>query len=122
MVAQTPATNLKGKPAPGPALPTPVPDGFAERPVTLPTRETPVPRYRTPATAIAEGKVDQRIEVTRRHSEIGEVATALNRAFDERQHSEERLRQFVADASHEPCAGRHPRRAERHRPGTRHGP
>ncbi|MFG2494537.1 sensor histidine kinase [Streptomyces caniferus] len=55
----------------------------------------------TTATAIAEGKVDQRIEVTRRHSEIGEVATALNRAFDERQHSEERLRQFVADASHE---------------------
>ncbi|MFJ9472907.1 sensor histidine kinase [Streptomyces caniferus] len=55
----------------------------------------------TTATAIAEGEVDQRIEVTRRHSEIGEVATALNRAFDERQHSEERLRQFVADASHE---------------------
>ncbi|MFG2861190.1 ATP-binding protein [Streptomyces sioyaensis] len=177
VVAQTPAKNLNGTPAPVPALPTPVPDGFAERPVTLPTRETPVPRYRTlafpvgphatvqprpgapakpfrtvviaeslgptddvvywligadavatltalgaivllshgvlrlslrplrdvatTATAIAEGNVDQRIEVTSRHSEIGEVATALNRAFDERQHSEERLRQFVADASHE---------------------
>ncbi|WP_344585420.1 HAMP domain-containing sensor histidine kinase, partial [Streptomyces lunalinharesii] len=55
----------------------------------------------TTATAIAEGNVDQRIEVADRPSEIGEVATALNRAFDERQHSEERLRQFVADASHE---------------------
>ncbi|MFE1176625.1 sensor histidine kinase [Streptomyces sp. NPDC058773] len=53
------------------------------------------------ATAIAEGDIDQRIEVARRHSEVGEVGTALNRAFDERQRSEEQLRQFVANASHE---------------------
>ncbi|MFG2097831.1 sensor histidine kinase [Streptomyces sp. NPDC048612] len=55
----------------------------------------------TTATAIAEGDIDQRIEVARRHSEVGEVGTALNRAFDERQRSEEQLRQFVANASHE---------------------
>ncbi|RXS69105.1 HAMP domain-containing histidine kinase [Streptomyces sp. TM32] len=53
------------------------------------------------ATAIAGGNVDQRIETAGRPSEVGEVATALNRAFDERQRSEERLRRFVADASHE---------------------
>ncbi|MGW7576700.1 sensor histidine kinase [Streptomyces sp. NPDC054765] len=53
------------------------------------------------ATAIADGDADQRIEVARRHSEVGEVGTALNRAFDERQRSEEQLRQFVANASHE---------------------
>nr|WSX22277.1 HAMP domain-containing histidine kinase [Streptomyces tubercidicus] len=53
------------------------------------------------ATAIADGDLDQRIEVARRHSEVGEVGTALNRAFDERQRSEEQLRQFVANASHE---------------------
>ncbi|MGG2459230.1 ATP-binding protein [Streptomyces sp. RGM 3693] len=177
VVAQTPAKDLNGKPAPRPELPAPVPDGFAEHPITLPTQDTPLPPYRalafpagrhatvqpapgvapkpfstvviaeslgptddvvyglivadavatlaalggisllsrgvlrvslrplrdmaTTATAIAEGNVDQRIEVADRPSEIGEVATALNRAFDERQHSEERLRQFVADASHE---------------------
>ncbi|MFJ9855222.1 sensor histidine kinase [Streptomyces sp. NPDC101150] len=177
VVAQTRARNLNGKPAPRPNLPAPVPDGFAEHPLTLPAQDTPLPRYRAlafpvgrharvqprpgvapkpfstvviteslgptddvvywligadavatlaalggiallgrgvlrvglrplrdmaaTATAIAEGHVDQRIEVADRPSEIGEVATALNRAFDERQHSEERLRQFVADASHE---------------------
>ncbi|WP_432002330.1 sensor histidine kinase [Streptomyces sioyaensis] len=53
------------------------------------------------ATAIAGGNVDQRIETAGGPSEVGEVATALNRAFDERQRSEERLRRFVADASHE---------------------
>lgn len=53
------------------------------------------------ATAIADGDLDQRIDVAGRHSEVGEVGTALNRAFDERQRSEEQLRQFVANASHE---------------------
>ncbi|WP_330317045.1 HAMP domain-containing sensor histidine kinase [Streptomyces platensis] len=53
------------------------------------------------ATAIADGDIDQRIDVADRHSEVGEVGTALNRAFDERQRSEEQLRQFVANASHE---------------------
>lgn len=177
VVAQAPSKNLTGRPTPGPDLPTPVPDGFAEPAVTLPAQGASLPKYRTlafplgrhatvqprpgvppkqfstvivaaslgpsedllywligadavatltalggivllshgvlrvglrplrnmaaTATAIADGDVDQRIEVAGRPSEIGEVATALNRAFDERQRSEEKLRQFVADASHE---------------------
>ncbi|WP_411137594.1 sensor histidine kinase [Streptomyces sp. C10] len=177
VVAQTPARDLDGRPRARPALPTPLPDGFADHIVTLSARGMPVPRYRTlsfslghsatvrptpgappqrfstvvvakslqpaedvvywligadaaatlavlggivllsrgvlgvglrplrnmaaTATAIADGDIDQRIEVARPHSEVGEVGTALNRAFDERQRSEEQLRQFVANASHE---------------------
>ncbi|WP_406478901.1 sensor histidine kinase [Streptomyces platensis] len=61
----------------------------------------PLRNMATTATAIADGDIDQRIDVADRHSEVGEVGTALNRAFDERQRSEEQLRQFVANASHE---------------------
>lgn len=53
------------------------------------------------ATAIAAGDLSRRVTVSPRHSEIDEVATALNQAFEARQQSEERLRRFVADASHE---------------------
>lgn len=177
VIARTRARDLDGQLRPRPDLPTPVPDGFADRPLTLTAKDTPVPRYRTlgfrlvrpatvrsapgapprpfsrvvvakslqpaddvvywligadaaatlaalggivllsrgvlrvglrplrdmaaTATAVADGDIDQRIEVAHRHSEVGEVATALNRAFDERQRSEEQLRQFVANASHE---------------------
>ncbi|MFJ6786699.1 sensor histidine kinase [Streptomyces angustmyceticus] len=177
VVAQTPARDLSGRRRARPDLPAPVPDGFADRPRTLPARGGPVPRYRTrtfrlprpatirpapgapprrfervvvakslqpaddvvywligadtaatlaalggivllsrgvlrvglrplremaaTATAVADGDIDQRIEVAGHHAEVGEVATALNRAFDERQRSEEQLRQFVANASHE---------------------
>ncbi|RKT87398.1 two-component system, OmpR family, sensor kinase [Saccharopolyspora antimicrobica] len=61
----------------------------------------PLQDMATTATAIAAGDLHQRIEVGRPHSEIGEVGSALNHAFDARQRSEERLRQFVADVSHE---------------------
>ncbi|WP_336053482.1 sensor histidine kinase [Streptomyces sp. CA2R101] len=177
VVAQTPARDLNGQLRARPDLPSPVPDGFADRPRTLSAKSAPVPRYRAlsfpvgpsatvrpapgapprrfstvvvakslqpgedvvywlvgadaaatlaalggivllsrgvlrvglrplrdmaaTAKAVADGDIDQRIEVARRHSEVGEVATALNRAFDERQRSEEQLRQFVANASHE---------------------
>jgi two-component system OmpR family sensor kinase len=53
------------------------------------------------ARRIAAGELHQRIEVPNEASEVGQVATALNEAFDARQQSEERLRRFVADASHE---------------------
>jgi two-component system, OmpR family, sensor kinase len=53
------------------------------------------------ATTIANGGSDQRLPVERPHSEVGRLAAALNQAFDERGRAEERLRQFVADASHE---------------------
>ena len=55
----------------------------------------------TTATAIAAGDLDQRIEIAQLRSELGDVGSALNRAFDARAQSEKRLRQFVADASHE---------------------
>ncbi|WP_405840652.1 HAMP domain-containing histidine kinase [Streptomyces platensis] len=176
VVAQTPTRNAGGQARSRPDLPTPLPDDFAGHIVTVPSQDTPLPRYRTlsfplgysatvqrpgeppqqfsrvviakslkpaddaiywligsdsaatlavlggivllsrgvlgvglrplrdmaaTATAIAGGDLDQRIEVAQRHSEVGEVGTALNRAFDERQRSEEQLRQFVANASHE---------------------
>jgi two-component system OmpR family sensor kinase len=53
------------------------------------------------ARRIAAGDLRQRIEVAHEGSEVGQVAAALNEAFDARQQSEERLRRFVADASHE---------------------
>jgi two-component system OmpR family sensor kinase len=53
------------------------------------------------AHRIAAGDLDQRIDQPNDGSEVGQVAAALNEAFDARQQSEERLRRFVADASHE---------------------
>lgn len=68
----------------------------------------PVKQMTTVATRIAAGEVGDRIPVTSPGTESGELATALNQmleqiqgALDERTASEERLRQFVADASHE---------------------
>jgi two-component system OmpR family sensor kinase len=60
------------------------------------------------ADAIAAGDLGARIPPAPKRSEIGRVATALNRmlgeneaAFAQRDATEERLRQFLADASHE---------------------
>lgn len=60
------------------------------------------------ATRIADGDLAVRVEPGPAGTEVGELAGALNQmlgqieeAFDERAASEERLRQFVADASHE---------------------
>ena len=60
------------------------------------------------ATAIAGGDLSQRVPDVAAGTEAGELGDALNTmlgrieaAFDERTASEERLRQFVADASHE---------------------
>ncbi len=68
----------------------------------------PVKEMTTAATRIAAGQTGDRIPVTSPGTESGELATALNGmleriqgALDERTASEERLRQFVADASHE---------------------
>jgi two-component system, OmpR family, sensor kinase len=58
--------------------------------------------------AIAAGDLSQRVEPNDPRTEVGQLGDALNamlaeieRAFDERAAAEERLRQFVADASHE---------------------
>jgi two-component system, OmpR family, sensor kinase len=68
----------------------------------------PLKRMTATATAIAGGDLSRRVPEAAPQTEAGELGVALNRmlghiedAFDERARSEERLRQFVGDASHE---------------------
>jgi two-component system OmpR family sensor kinase len=68
----------------------------------------PVDRMVDTASAIAAGDLSQRVEHKDDHSELGRLATALDdmlaqleAAFAEREASQVRLEQFVADASHE---------------------
>jgi two-component system, OmpR family, sensor kinase len=68
----------------------------------------PLKRMTATASAIAGGDLSPRVPEAAPHTEAGELGVALNRmlgriedAFDERARSEERLRQFVGDASHE---------------------
>jgi two-component system OmpR family sensor kinase len=68
----------------------------------------PLDRIEVTAGRIAGGDLAQRVETTDPRTEVGRLGIALNamldrleRAFAERQASEERLRQFLADASHE---------------------
>ena len=68
----------------------------------------PVKEMTETATRIAEGDLAVRVPETAPGTESGALAVALNqmlgrigRALDERAESEERLRRFVADASHE---------------------
>jgi two-component system OmpR family sensor kinase len=68
----------------------------------------PLRQIAVTADAIAAGDLSARVPPAPKRSEIGRVATALNRmlgeneaAFAQRDATEERLRQFLADASHE---------------------
>jgi two-component system OmpR family sensor kinase len=68
----------------------------------------PLDRMGHTAGAIAGGDLSQRVESTDPRSEVGRLGIALNamldrleRAFSQRQASEDRLRRFLADASHE---------------------
>jgi two-component system OmpR family sensor kinase len=68
----------------------------------------PIRRMTHTALAIGQGDLSQRIPESDPRTEAGELGVALNEmlarieeAFDERTRSEGRLRQFVADASHE---------------------
>jgi two-component system OmpR family sensor kinase len=68
----------------------------------------PLKEMTSAATTIADGDLSHRVPQADPRTEAGELGAALNRmlgqiesAFDERTQSEERLRQFVADASHE---------------------
>jgi len=68
----------------------------------------PLDRMAHTADAIAGGDLSRRISSTDRRTEVGRLGLALNamldrleRAFAERQASEDRLRRFLADASHE---------------------
>jgi two-component system OmpR family sensor kinase len=68
----------------------------------------PLDRMATVAGEIAAGRLSKRVEPATERTEVGRLGLALNRmlerlerAFDERQASEGRLRRFLADASHE---------------------
>lgn len=68
----------------------------------------PVKEMTATATAIAAGDLSPRVPEADPGTEAGQLGRALNRmlgrierAFDERTRSEEQLRQFLADASHE---------------------
>lgn len=68
----------------------------------------PMKRMTTTAEAIAAGDLSERIDVADPRSEAGQLGIALNtmmghieRSFEEQIRAEARLRQFVADASHE---------------------
>jgi two-component system OmpR family sensor kinase len=68
----------------------------------------PLRKMTAAAGAIAAGDLSQRIPAAASGTEAGELGVALNgmlgrieEAFDERTESESRLRQFIADASHE---------------------
>jgi two-component system, OmpR family, sensor kinase len=68
----------------------------------------PVDRMIETAGAIADGDLSRRVEHYDPRTELGQLATALDHmlgqleaAFDERAASQERLKRFVADASHE---------------------
>ena len=68
----------------------------------------PVKQMTATAAAIGRGDLSRRIPESAAGTEAGELGVALNQmlgrieeSFDERARSESRLRQFVADASHE---------------------
>ena len=68
----------------------------------------PLDRIAATAKAIGDGDLTRRVEPADPHSEAGRLGLALNamlgqieRAFREREASEQRLRRFIADASHE---------------------
>jgi two-component system OmpR family sensor kinase len=68
----------------------------------------PLDRMGHTAGAIAGGDLSHRVEATDPRTEVGRLGISLNamldrleRAFAEREASEERLRRFLADASHE---------------------
>jgi two-component system OmpR family sensor kinase len=61
----------------------------------------PVARLTTAADAIAHGDRSHRVLGADPRTEAGKLASAFNVMLDQRDATEERLRQFVADASHE---------------------
>ncbi|MEV4804747.1 ATP-binding protein [Nonomuraea sp. NPDC049421] len=68
----------------------------------------PLTRMERTATAIAAGELDRRVSDSDPRTETGRLGRALNvmlgrlgEALHQREHSEQRLRRFLADASHE---------------------
>jgi two-component system, OmpR family, sensor kinase len=61
----------------------------------------PVQRINDTARRMSQGDLTARIAIPRTDTELGQVASALNLAFDRMRESVERQRRFTADASHE---------------------
>jgi heavy metal sensor kinase len=61
----------------------------------------PIARITRTARAMARGDLAARIPIDRTETELGQVALALNTAFDRLDAALERQRRFTADASHE---------------------
>jgi two-component system OmpR family sensor kinase len=61
----------------------------------------PVERINETARRMVEGDLSAQIAIERTDTELGQVASALNLAFDRLRESVERQRRFTADASHE---------------------
>jgi two-component system OmpR family sensor kinase len=68
----------------------------------------PLERMATTARSITAGDLSHRVDVADGRNEVGQLGLAVNtmlddleRAFAEREATEQRLRQFLADASHE---------------------
>lgn len=61
----------------------------------------PIAELTAVAEQIARGDLDQRVAVTGPSTETGLLGGAFNAMADARQHAEQSLRRFVADASHE---------------------
>jgi two-component system OmpR family sensor kinase len=61
----------------------------------------PIVRISRTAEAMSHGDLSARIAIDRTETELGQVALALNQAFDRLHDSLDRQRRFTADASHE---------------------
>jgi len=61
----------------------------------------PIKRISRTARAMSDGDLNARIEVARTDSELEQVASTLNEAFDRLRLAVEQERRFIADASHE---------------------
>lgn len=62
---------------------------------------SPIAKVTAVAEAISAGDRSRRVEVKSARTEAGKLGEAFNTMLDERDLSEDRLRQFIADASHE---------------------
>ncbi|MGH1489404.1 MAG: ATP-binding protein [Acidimicrobiales bacterium] len=61
----------------------------------------PISRLTSAAEEVAAGRSERRVVVSTSDNETGRLGAAFNAMLDARQESENRQRQFVADASHE---------------------
>lgn len=61
----------------------------------------PIQTISAAATRIADGHLNERINVAETKNELGDLANVLNGSFDKLEHSIEKQAEFTADAAHE---------------------